>query len=257
MSTTTTCWRALVWTTLVLSAAGPVSPVSAAESLEDVARYVAYVEQAKGHLLASREVFRRGQAVRARVHAGHPMQEIGYRLWRPVGRVDAELGRRVQAAVKAPGEALAPDVDGQRYEATIQRALEALDRAVAAVVPARFADDPRLHARVMRDLLLAIEEEYGEAIAQGRVVLEIEYQDAWGFFQRLHALWSRVRPALVRAAPVVDEQMAVLASALSRIDTPSAPVDVERVNAALARARQALGDLTNGPGSADAPRARR
>jgi hypothetical protein len=90
---------------------------------------------------------------------------------------------------------------------------------------------------VIQALLVAIDEEYGEAVAQGRVVLEIEYQDAWGFFQRLHALWPGLRRQLrgpaAGTAATVDEQMALLGKAFQRIETPAAPVAVERVKAAL------------------------
>lgn len=260
MRASMTGWSKLAVAILLLLGLDGVGGIALAAELDEAARYVAHVEQAKGHLMASREVYRRGQAVRAGVHASHPSQELGYRLWRPIGRVDPELGARVQAAVKAPGLALAAKAPAPSFEAAVDRALGLLDQAVSAVVPARLRTDPRVQARVIRDLLLAIDEEYGEAIAQGRVVLEIEYQDAWGFFQRLRELWSGLRTQLAASAsasgPVVDEQMAILATAFARIDTPSAPMEVERVQAALDRIGQALAPVAAGPGRARAvPRA--
>jgi hypothetical protein len=81
----------------------------------------------------------------------------------------------------------------------------------------------------------------------GRVVLEIEYQDAWGFFQRLRARWTALRTALAgsRAGLVssVEREIAVLGAAFRTIDTPNRPAPVERVTATLVRITAALAPL--------------
>jgi hypothetical protein len=214
----------------------PVGRLGAAD-VDEPARYVADVEQAKGHLAASREVYRRGQRVRAGVHASHPIQELGYRLWRPVSRVDPDLGARVQVALKEAGRAVDAGVPSGEYDAVVHRTLALLDQAVARVVPEAMRADPRVQSQVIQALLVAIDEEYGEAVAEGRVVLEIEYQDAWGFFQRLRALWADLRRQLAGPAAgtvsLVDEQMALLGKAFPGIESPTVPVAVERVAAAL------------------------
>jgi hypothetical protein len=221
---------------LGLLLSGVIVGTLGAADIDERARWVADVEQAKGHLLASREVYRRGQHVRAGVHAAHPIHELGYRLWRPVSRVDKELGTVVQTALKEPGRAVEARMPTREYDALVDRTLALLDRAVARVLPEAMRADPRFQARVIQGLLVAIDEEYGEAIAEGRVVLEIEYQDAWGFFQRLEALWQGLRRQLKGPAATVatvDEQMTLLRSAVPAIETPATPVAVERVKAAL------------------------
>jgi hypothetical protein len=171
------------------------------------------------------------------VHASHPIHELGYRLWRPVTGVDRSLGTQLQAALKEPGRAVEARVASQDYEVLVERTLALLDRAVARVVPGAVRADPRFLSRVIQALLVAIDEEYGEAIAQGRVVLEIEYQDAWGFFQRLRALWPGLRRQLTTSAAgtvaTVDEQMAHLAQAFPGLETPRDPIAADRVAAAL------------------------
>jgi len=231
---------------LLVIAAGSVGTVSVNDFDEQV-DYVAAVEQAKGHLLASRQVYRRGQRVRSGVHASHPIQELGYRLWRPVTKVDPDLGARLQAALKEPGRAVEARVPVGEYDKLVDQTLTLLDRAVARAVAAERRADPRFQARVVQALLVAIDEEYGEAIAEGRVVLEIEYQDAWGFFQRLREQWSALRQALARSRPdivaTVDRQMTVLARAFPGIETPAPPVAVDRVAAALNAITSALTPL--------------
>lgn len=230
---------------LMAVALGVGSP-SADKSTEH-ADYVAAVEQARGHLLASREVYRRGQRVRTSVHASHPIQELGYRLWRPVTKVDPDLGARLQTALKEPGNALQAGVPASEYDKVVGQTLALLDRGIARVVPAECSADPSFHARVVHGLVAAIEEEYGEAIADGRVVLEIEYQDAWGFFQRLRARWAALRAALARSRAdlitIVEREMGVLGAAFRTIDTPNSPVPVERVTATLNAITSALAPL--------------
>jgi hypothetical protein len=228
---------------ILLAVALSVVTVGAGE-VDEHADYVAAVEQAKGHLLASREVYRRGQRVRADVHASHPIQELGYRLWRPVTKVDQDLGARLQAALKDPGRAVDARVPSSDYDTIVERTVALLDRAVVRTTPADRRGDPRFQTRVIQALCVAIDEEYTEAIAEGRVVLEIEYQDAWGFFQRLRERWSALRKRLAPSRPdtvaVVDEQMTVLARAFPGIETPAKPVEVEHVARALKAIATAL-----------------
>jgi hypothetical protein len=221
--------------------------VLAADELGGQADYVATMEQAKGHLLVSREVYRRGEAIRGGVHASHPIQELGYRLWRPVTKVDKELGTRLQATLKDPGRAIEARVPAGEYDKVVERTLALMDRAVARAVPAERRADPRFQARVIQTLLVAVDEEYTEAIAEGRVVLAIEYQDAWGFFQRLHERWSTLRKMLGPSRPemvsTVDGHMALLAAAFPAAVAPATPVAVERVVAALDAIATALAPL--------------
>ncbi|HXG15035.1 MAG TPA: hypothetical protein VNK50_02250 [Calidithermus sp.] len=233
---------------LVLGAVG----APGAQGVDEHARWVGAIEQTRGHLLASREVYRRGQSVRAGVHASHPIQELGYRLWRPVATVDRDLSARLRAALKEPGQAVQNRVPAREYDALVERTEALLERTVVRVVPDRVRSDPRFQARVIDTLLTAIDEEYTEGVAGGRVVLEIEYQDAWGFFQRLRALWPPLRRQLAGPAAEVaaaDDRMGLLDRTFRAIDTPAAPTPVEEVRQALgavARALAAAGLLGGG-----------
>jgi hypothetical protein len=223
---------------LVLSlaiAAGPLG--AAAAEVDDALKYVDAVEQAKGHLLASRQAYRLSRKARAGVHAAHPNQELGFRLWRPLTKIDPDLGSRVQAGLKEPGKAVTAGVPVRDYDAVVDRTMKLLDEAVARAVPASIRDDTRFRAQVLSKLLSAMVGEYGEGIAKGQVVNEVEYQDAWGFFQRAGGLWSALREPLRRtAAPdvaIVDEQMALLGRAMPDVTAPKTVVPTERVKEAV------------------------
>ena len=101
---------------VVLMAVALAAGSPSADDATEHAGYVAAVEQAKGHLLASREVYCRGQRVRTSVHASHPIQELGYRLWRPVTKVDPNLGAHLQATLKEPGNGLQAGVFASKYD---------------------------------------------------------------------------------------------------------------------------------------------
>jgi hypothetical protein len=118
-----------------------------AADFDEQARWVADVEQTKGHLLASREVYRRGQHVRAGVHASHPIQELGYRLWRPVSSVERTFGAQVQAALKEPGRAVEARMESRGYDALVDRTLALLDRALTRVLPEALRAPTRASSR--------------------------------------------------------------------------------------------------------------
>jgi hypothetical protein len=228
---------------VVLAVAVPSAALGADEHTE----YVGWVELAKGHLTASRETYRKGQRVRADVHAAHPIQELGYRLWRPVTRVDAELARQVEAAVRQVSTAADGKTPSREYDALVARTLELLDRAVARVVPADVRDAPRFQAAVLNTILDSVVEEYDEGVAQGKVVLEIEYQDAWSFLQRARARWPALRERIARASPdvvaAVDTRLGELARAMPGITPPPAPVPADRVKGAVQAIADALGRI--------------
>jgi hypothetical protein len=224
-----------------------VAAAPAARAADEHIQYVGWVEMAKGHLTASRETYRKGQRIRADVHGSHPIQELGYRLWRPVAPIDAELARQVETALRQVSAAADSKAPNRDYDALVARALEVLDRAVARVVPAPVRDDPRFQAAVLNTILDSVVEEYDEAVAQGKVVLEIEYQDAWSFLQRARARWPALRERIARASPdvvaAVDARLGELARAMPSITPPATPVPADRVKAAVQAIAAALGRI--------------
>jgi hypothetical protein len=212
--------------TWLLAATGAPAP-------DDLVAFVADVEQARGHLLASRESYALArQHVRAGVHASHPVQELGRRLYAPVQAVDPALGARVRDALNAASRALAGKPSPATYDAAVREVETTLEHGVTRVVPARMRADAAFRAAVVRRLLLVIEEEYEEAVADGRVVLEIEYQDAYGFLRRAHVLWQGLRRDARLGAErrtTVDQAFRALSAAMPGIRPPAEPATPERV----------------------------
>jgi hypothetical protein len=227
---------ALVFAALTLAAPAPAP--------HPHARFVGAVEQAKAHLLVCGELYAAGQASEAALHASHPVQEIGGRIYGPVKRVDAALGERVQAALKRARR----DVDAKVPRAELQRTLDAtlamLDEATARVVPAALAGTVVFKVAVLREMLVGLEKEYDEAYKQGKITQLVEYHDAYAFFARAQALYRDLVPALrqtsTSSAAAADERMALLGRAFPGLTPPTPPISVAALREHLAVLSRAL-----------------
>jgi hypothetical protein len=233
--------RALVAVCVVLAVAGRAAAQDA------LVAFAVTLEEAKGHLVVSQELYAAGQRGRAALHAGHPVQEIGNRLIGPVRRVDPALADGVRAALKAPGRDLDQKVPAARYAETVAATLARLDAAMERVVPAASRADPGFQARVLAGLLRALAREYAEGVQDGRVTQVVEYQDAYGFFGRAQILARTLGPAArakdAAAAQRVDDELATLARTFSAVGGPAVTLTVPQLQARVATLVSALETL--------------
>ena len=202
----------------------------------DMVRFAADVEKARAHLLVSEQLYATGQARTAALHAAHPVQELGNRLIGPVRRVDTARADRLREALKDPGRVIEAAAPATRYAATVVSLTKALDDAVTRVVGAEARWDVALRSRVLAALLDGMADEYDEAYKEGRITQVVEYQDAYGFFQRVQALYKEL-PADARRA---DLEMATLARALSSREPPVTPMAASALRETARRAASAL-----------------
>lgn len=176
--------------------------VNAQASVADV-RFVVSVEQARAHLLASRELFNAGQASQAAL---------------------------LQAALKVPRREIDAKAPRERVEKGFDEAGARLTEAVARVVPESTASSLTFRSRVLGELLRGVETEYDEAYKGGRITQQVEYQDAWAFFQRARALHRELAEPLRAAAPeaakLVEERLAILGRNFSALAPPASPMPI-------------------------------
>lgn len=214
-------------------AAGAAPPPSADGQVD----FVTNVEKAKAHLLISEELYAAGETAKAALHSSHPVQELGGRLIGPIKKVDGALGDRVRALLKKPRQAIDAKVSRPQYAALIAEVSGSLDDAVSRVI----ATDPRararLRARVVDRLLEAVVEDYQEAVRSGKIAQVVEYQDAYGFLRRAHALYRDI-------AGIVPESTGADFAALTRgfpgVTPPPLPLPVTRVKELVARISTSL-----------------
>jgi len=226
-----------------LAAAGP------AAGSEAQVRFTAAVEQAKAHLLLCRELYGARQVREAALHASHPVQELGGKIFGPIKRADAALGERVQTALKQPRR----DVDAKVPRADFERNLDAtvalLDEAVARVVPAAVTGGLSFKLAVLREMFAGLEKEYGEAEKKGKITQIVEYHDAYAFSARIQALYRDLAPALRQAsAPtpaVVEERLALLARGFPGLTPPTSPIPMATLHEHLVAIARALDAVTS------------
>ncbi|HEY6959954.1 MAG TPA: FTR1 family protein, partial [Candidatus Limnocylindria bacterium] len=213
-----------VWALLVLSAAALGLAACAPATSRDAVNVVVRIEKVRAHLLAAREDAAAGRWDLAATHAAHPaedLQPIDSALAKRDPQADAAL-RAALIAVREAASAHDPAIADA--VATADRALESATRLIAGDA----ATSEAFRSAVASGLLELSTTEYGEAVSDGRLVAESEYQDAYAFLTRARVL-----------VPTIDGD---LAAALPRI-APSAPfVAPERYEALVDAEKDALAD---------------
>lgn len=204
-----------------------------AEPTGEQVKVAANAEKVKGHLQASQELYARGQKKAAATHAGHPVEELWSLLEGPLGRASSDLAARVKGLLEKPGQQIKAGVQARQYQATVQDVSAALDDAVSRVVPAPVRESLAFRAGVIHELLEGVEEEYGEAVKRGKIVETVEYQDAYGFFQRARALYQPIAGQVKKTAPgaarEVEGALATLAKAFAGVMPPARPLATAKV----------------------------
>ncbi|HAC62752.1 MAG TPA: hypothetical protein DCF68_04265 [Cyanothece sp. UBA12306] len=131
----------------------------------------------KGHLMVAQELIESGKPEEAEPHIGHPVEEL-------YGDIESELPQRKVADFKSELNQFhdlvktAPKSDKIKTE--YDSSMVTIDQAIAAI-PETKLQSPELILPVLNRLLETANAEYKAAIADGKIVELIEYQDSRGF----------------------------------------------------------------------------
>lgn len=206
-------------------------------------RHATALAQMQAHLQASLANWEAGDYEMASVHAAHPVEE----LWELVADeleehgVAAPLKEALEAYEALAGEA------GQAGQVKVAHgeAITAVQQAMKALVGTGVLEDPAFRAALVAELMEGVEEEYGEAVQNGRVVELEEYQDAWGFLQVAQSLYEpiadEVKAAEAEAAEEIEEEFDVLAEAFPAVQPPATPLAPEEIKEAAGEIIAELG----------------
>ena len=193
---------------------------------EEQVQHVTALAQMQAHLQASLANWEAGDYEMASVHAGHPVEE----LWE---LVTDELEEHAAAAPLKEAleayETLAGETgDSAQVKGAHEKALTAAQQAMEALVSTEVLGEPTFRAALVAELLEGVEEEYGEAVENGRIIELEEYQDAWGFLQVAESLYEHiaddVESAEAEAAEEIEEEFEVLAKAFPSVQPPATPI---------------------------------
>lgn len=227
--------RGLGWA-LVALALVSLGACTRSVSPRDAIAVAVRIEKVRAHLSAAAALAATGDWALAAAHAGHPaedMQAIDAALSSVDPQADAAL-RAELIAIRDAVAAKSGDVATLVIDA--DRTLAAAERAIGQGA----ADTGAFRAAVASDLLELATTEYDEGVANGSVQQLSEYEDAYVFLARAHALVPALDPSLLAAIP--------------SLVPPAALVAPDRVEALVDAAKDALAPIagtTYAPAPAD------
>jgi hypothetical protein len=184
------------------------------------ADFAANIEFIRGHLEMAIANKNAGNTELALAHAGHPVEEVYSLITVQLAAADAELDEELDNALAT----LANEIDtmsASQVQTAVADINSLLDDAMAAVV-GNDASKPAFGAMVMVLLLQTAEVEYGEAVENGQIIEQIEYQDASAFMSRAEVVFASVKGGMpAHEAEEVEEFFEELKAAVNSRAAPS------------------------------------
>lgn len=243
---------------LVLSGVLALAACAPAPSARDQVALAVRIEKVRAHLLAAAADAAAGRWDLAATHAAHPAEDL-----QPIDSALSKKDAQADAALRA--QLIAVRDAANAHDGRIADAVASADRSLAAAtrtIAGSIVESDAFRAAVASDLLELSTTEYSEAVVDGRLQAESEYQDAYAFLTRAHALAPSLDAALVAALPaiappsslvdadtyegLVDEQKDALAQVSGAAYAPPKTTDLAPLGTSLDTAWTALdtGDTT-------------
>ena len=178
--------------------------------------------QMQGHLLVAQELITQRQFSAAEPHVGHPVDEL-------YGAVDPLLTKRGIPSFLPSLEALRQQVRLNPSAPATRQKLLAAQRSINQASQAAVLQQGSTQRAVVRALAAAACEEYAAAVAEGRVVETIEYQDARGFLLEAQRLLSSTATRQPRALQTLQAMLRAFPSAQPPERTVLSPEQLRRL----------------------------
>jgi flagellin-specific chaperone FliS len=190
----------------------------------------------KGHLMVAQELIDQKKYKEAEPHIGHPVEEI-------YGSLEATLTARQLPQFKDQlnklNDLIKTAPDSPELPVAYKTAMTAIDGTIAAV-PATQRQSPDFVLKVMSGLLNTAADEYKAAIADGKFVELVEYQDSRGFVQYAALLYAGIAEAQAKADPAkhasIEKALTELKTVWPTVGYPAAPVKTPAEVTALVKA---------------------
>lgn len=174
-----------------------------------------------GHMMIAKDLMAAGDYTAAEPHLGHPAEEL-------YGSIEGQLGDRGVADFKdklnAAHDLIKTAPKSPELETAVKEAITAIDEAIN-VLGADKLQSPEFVLATVNHMLKIAGEEYTAAIADGKIVEAVEYQDSRGFVLHSEMLYMQIAdqlPAEQRAK--LDQSFADLKAAWPSAKAPETPV---------------------------------
>jgi flagellin-specific chaperone FliS len=189
----------------------------------------------KGHLMVAQELIDQKKYKEAEPHIGHPVEEI-------YGGIEATLTTRKLPQFKDQlnklSDLIKSSPDSPELPVAYKAAMTAIDGTIAAV-PVTARQSPDVVLQVMSGLLNTAADEYQAAIADGKFVELVEYQDSRGFVLYAEQLYNGVAQAQAKTDPTkqaaIKKSLQDLKTAWPTVNLPTAPIKTPDEVAALVK----------------------
>jgi hypothetical protein len=190
-----------------------ISQTEGEEQERDI-EYLTILGLMKGHLIVAKELLALGQPEKAEPHIGHPVEEL-YEVLKPhleertIPEFKSSLQKLHQLVKYKPND---PNLNTYYSEV-----IKGIDTAIKSVSSTK-SQSPDFIMALIRELLVVADEEYSAAIANGKIVEEIEYQDAMGFVLYAEMLYKTIED---QVSPQLGETLAELKKAWPTVLPPT------------------------------------
>ncbi len=184
-------------TAAACAATPPAGPATDANVRQQV-----ILDEMRGHLFASLQLWQADNYPQASVQAGLPVQELLPALAGDLRRVCLLDG--LTKALTGYFELSSGPGDKANVEKAHGAILALLDQASMALIPPQARIDQGFNFRVIAGVLSDVQKEYAESFKDGKIARLPEYQNSVGFYQVARARYDSIRPAL---APDLDKSL--------------------------------------------------
>jgi hypothetical protein len=178
-------------------------------------------------------------------HALHPIEEVLSLVTIPLTNADANLNNTyfdslyILSGLANPGNSTVDQFKNQSNSS-----IDLSKRVIATVVPSTVLGTPEHNASVIRDLLTVSAAEYTEGVADGKIVMELEYQDGSAFIDRAYALFNNIQNILNDTTAIAQLQtdFSNLTRSVQSLEDPAVISQiVENINSKLASSNKTSG----------------
>jgi hypothetical protein len=188
--------------------------VSQSEGQDQDIEYLTILGLMKGHLIVAKELLALGKPEKAEPHIGHPVEEL-YAVLEP------HLQERKIPEFKSSLTKLHDLVKGKPNSPELDKSYQEVMKAIDQAMKANQNQSSEVVFAVIQELLLTAKDEYSAAIANGKIVEELEYQDSRGFVLYAEMLYKTIAG---QVSPSVGVTIAELKKAWPSVLPPTQPV---------------------------------
>lgn len=199
----------------------PQAKVAFAQQQDEDVSFVSNVEMIRGHIMMAVANKEKNDLALAQAHSTHPIAELYTLIESEVQKGDGQLNTQLKSALSGLSEK-AKNLPAADFKAEADRINSMLDQAVRTVVPDTKRNDVKFNVNVIGSILSGTNEDYGEAIKDGKIEAMVDYQDAQSFSIRAESIFNSIANQISeQERNEAKELFAKLKTSISNVQDPA------------------------------------